>query len=80
MADIVDLSQEQEQLEVQAALRQALAPPAGCEMSPVWRDKKPHCRLCDEVIPAARLAAVPDTGLCVACAAMVQSMNPARDN
>ena len=81
MADIVALAQPQEQLEMQAALRQALAPPAGCEMSPLCENGVPHCRICDDVIPEARLAAVPNTGLCVSCAAMVQGMRePARIN
>ena len=80
MADIIDLAQPQEQMEVEAALRQALAPPAGCEISPIWDNGVPHCRLCDDVIPKARLDAIPTTGLCVNCAAMVQEQPTRRDN
>ena len=72
MADIIDLSQSQESMEIQTALRQALAPPAGCEMGPIWEDGKAYCRRCDSIIPTARLKAMPGTGLCVDCAAIVQ--------
>lgn len=74
MADLADLSQDQEFMEVQTALRNALMPPAGCEYSPIWKDGVPHCSICDDVIPQRRLEAMPNTGLCVNCAAMVQGV------
>lgn len=35
---------------------------------PEWVDGVPYCRVCGERIPAARVAALPDAGMCVACA------------
>lgn len=80
MADIIDLAQPQEQMEVEAALRAALAPPAGSDMYPLWEDGVPYCRMCEEVIPTARLKAIPNTGLCVSCAAVLQEAPGRRDN
>lgn len=72
MPDIVDMAQSGEHREREAAISVALIPPAGSGSPPVYHDGKPHCRECDEVIPAARLKAVPNTGFCVNCAAMMQ--------
>lgn len=35
---------------------------------PEWIDGKPCCRECGEEIPARRLAALPNTELCIECA------------
>ena len=80
MADIIDLAQPQESMEIEAAVRQALIPPAGCDVSPVWEDGVAHCGWCDAVIPKARLEALPNTGLCVDCAASAQESRSRKDH
>lgn len=72
MADLADQAYPAEELEIDEAIADALEPPAGCEAGPDWVDGVPHCRRCHQVIPAKRLEAVPCTGLCVNCAAIVQ--------
>ena len=70
MPDFIDMAQMLESLERQAALSHALNRPAG--PGPILINGKPHCRECVEPIPAARLKAVPGTGLCVHCASFLQ--------
>lgn len=67
VADIIDLSQEVEAKEREAAISAARAKLSG--PGPTWVDGQPRCRNCDDIIPQARLAALPGTGLCVFCAA-----------
>lgn len=72
MADLADQAYEEEEKELDEAVANALEPPAGCEAGPDWIDGVAHCRRCHNIIPEARLRAVPCTGLCVNCAALIQ--------
>ena len=73
MADIADIAQSEENKDRDAAILAALMPPAGCEAGPCWIDGLAYCRECEALIPEKRLRAVPGTGLCVTCAAEIQS-------
>lgn len=77
MADIVDIAQNEENSDRDAAILAALAPPAGCESGPCWIDGLAYCRECETPIPEKRLKAVPGTGLCVFCAAEIQEKKAA---
>ena len=72
MADIADIAQSEENQDRDAAIRAALAPPAGCEVAPRWQDGLAYCRECETLIPEKHLKAVPETGVCVSCATELQ--------
>lgn len=72
MSDIADQAQVEQDIERDIAIKAALKLPAGCETGPDWVDGMPCCRFCGDVIPERRLLAVPETGLCVSCAAEMQ--------
>ena len=73
MADLADIAQEDDELNISGAIMNALRPPAGSELMPVWENGVPYCRVCGDVIPAARIKALPETGLCVDCANLAQA-------
>lgn len=72
MADLIDLAQDCETREREAAIAAARARPR--DPGPTWLDGQPRCRECDGIIPLARLKAVPETGLCVYCATELESL------
>lgn len=72
MSDIADQAQLEQDMDRDIAIKAALKPPAGCETGPDWQEGVPLCRFCGEVIPERRLLAMPETGLCVVCAAEMQ--------
>lgn len=72
MADLMDQAQAAETLDRAAAISAARAPLPGMQSGPNYRDGKPRCHECDEIIPATRLKAIPNVGLCVTCAAEAQ--------
>lgn len=67
MVDIFDQASDYEARDREAAIsaaRNRLASGPG----PEWIDGKPCCRECGEVIPEARVKALPGCGLCRECA------------
>ena len=66
MSDFCDDAKAAEETYLCAALGARRPYPVGS--GPDWIDGVAHCWECGDVIPEARLAAVPGVGLCVACA------------
>lgn len=67
MADEVDLSQDVITLANASALARVVNRAPG--LGPVYVDGVARCRECGEVIPAARLAVLPDAERCAECQA-----------
>lgn len=65
MADEADRAQPHEEAIRAEAIRRAMAAPKG--PPPVILDGVHFCADCSEVIPPARVAALPGIGLCVTC-------------
>lgn len=75
MTDIFDRATEREEAAREDAL-QAQARRAGLTGKTV-ADSATHCRVCDEIIPAARRRALPGVQTCVACQAdLERAMRP----
>ena len=70
MTDYADDAQDGEATFLAKALAKAQAAPGP---APADIDGVPCCAECGDPIPAARLKALPGTGLCVSCAEELQS-------